>query len=74
MKKTLVTATWCGPCGVLKRRLKELEIEVETKSPDTDKDFCMEHTVRSVPCLVIEADGAVSKVTGIEDIVKALQS
>lgn len=76
MKKTLATAQFCGPCGVLKKRIEKLDLEVETKTFEVkeDQDFFVKHGIRSVPRLVVEQDdGTVEIIQGSDEIIAAIQ-
>jgi predicted thioredoxin/glutaredoxin len=70
MKLTLLTNKNCGPCFVLKNKLKNKELEVETlcfSDPDTH-EFFKKHNIKSVPRLVIEDGENVTVVDGVDDI------
>lgn len=74
--KTLATSKFCGPCSMLKTKLKDLNLEVPVKdfgNPD-DKDFFVKHQIRAVPRLVIEDGDQVEIIQGMDDIIKAIQN
>lgn len=74
--KILATNKTCGPCTVLKNKLRTLKIEVTTKdySNNEDKAFFHDYDIRSVPRLVVVEDGKVDIIQGIDDIIKAIQA
>ena len=77
MKKLiLASATWCGPCQVVKSRLKSenLTDKVEIKDADVDIAFFKEKNVKSVPrLLVMEEEKVVDIIQGAEDIIKYIK-
>jgi thioredoxin-like negative regulator of GroEL len=77
MKKLiLASATWCGPCQVVKSRLKSenLTDKIEIKDVDVDIEFFKEYNVKSVPrLLAIEDNKVVDIIQGAEDIVKYIK-
>lgn len=81
MKKVLVTASWCGPCFMLKNNIKKQGLEIETIEFDTldDEDYQKkvvdEWGVRAVPRLVIfDDDGTVvEKIQGSDDIIAKIK-
>ena len=77
MKLILASAGWCGPCQVIKSRLKaeNLSDKVEVKDADVDIAFFRENNIKSVPrLLVMEGDKVVDIVLSSEDIVKRIKS
>ena len=77
MKYVLASATWCGPCQVLKSRLKSENLidSVVVKDVDVDITFFRENNIKSVPrLLVFEGDKVTDIVQSIEDIVKRIKS
>ena len=61
---------------VLKRKLQELKIEVETKdfTVKEEQEIFFKHNVKSVPRLVVEDDeNGVSIIQGYDDIIAALK-
>jgi glutaredoxin len=76
IKKTLLTNKTCGPCMVIKNKLRDLKIEVETKdfSVKEDQEIFYKHNVKSVPRLLVEDDeNGVSIIQGYDDIIAALK-
>lgn len=75
MSITLLTSKSCGPCTVVKNKLKALNIEVDTKDftiPE-DQEFFRKHNIKSVPRLLIENGADVEIIQGIDDIVDAIK-
>ena len=76
MKLILASAGWCGPCQVVKARLKvdNLLDKVEIKDADVDIKFFKDYNIKSVPrLLAIEDDKVVDIIQGTEDIVKLIK-
>jgi predicted thioredoxin/glutaredoxin len=76
-KMVLVSASWCGPCHGLKKRLEEsgLNNKIEIKEADKDSAFFKEHNIKSVPrLLIMEGDAVVEIIQGADDIFKAISS
>lgn len=74
-KLILASATWCGPCHGLKKRLQDNNLydKVEIKDADKDHEFFKEHSIKSVPILVIiDSEKNVESVQGVDDIYKAI--
>jgi glutaredoxin len=75
MKTTLATSPTCGPCFVLKNKLKEMNLSVETKdySDSSNLLWFRELGIRSVPTLIVEDEGVVvQKINSVEEILKFL--
>lgn len=74
-KKILISASWCGPCHMLKSRLKEQKLEAdEVLDLDENMDTAKKYRIRSVPTLlVIEEDESFYTATGSEDIIEELK-
>lgn len=62
MKPILATSQFCGPCKILKDTLDPNSYEV--RDMVSDRDFFMEHGIRSVPTLVVGNE----KITGFDQI------
>lgn len=76
MKLILVSAGWCGPCQVIKSRLKteNLTDKVEVKDADADISFFKENNIKSVPrLLVMNGETVVETIQGSEDIIKRIK-
>lgn len=70
MKKVVkLYADWCGPCKVLERMMRDLDIKhenVNIDSPDGD-GLSIKHNVRAIPTLLVldENDNLIRKMTGL---------
>ena len=78
MTKILITATWCGPSYIMKRRLKEEKLKV-TQLDYNDKgvrERIAPWNVRSLPKLAIvdDDDKLIKLVAGIDDIIKEIKN
>jgi hypothetical protein len=77
MKKIIATSATCGPCHVLKARLNRLGIVPtykDSSNPD-DIQWFRKHSIRNVPCLVIEDEkGDIQIIQGSDDIVENLKT
>ena len=79
MKKVVkLYADWCGPCKVLERMMRDLDIKhenVNIDSPDGE-GLSIKHSVRAIPTLLVldEHDNLIKKMTGLpatpEDLTK----
>lgn len=78
-------ADWCGPCKQMDPILEGLseeysddELVVEKIDVDADQETANEYQVRSLPTLIVEADGEITErfvgVTQSDAIEKALSS
>ena len=70
--KKLVSASWCGPCQTLKRTISQSGLAVEIIDIDIDPAFAKEHSIRSIPTLVVIKGDEVEYVRGVENILKEL--
>ena len=60
MKKLLkFSASWCGPCQMLKMTMAGEDFGIEVEEIDIDKsgDIAAQYAVRGVPTLVLIEDG-----------------
>lgn len=74
MKLILATSSFCGPCHILKRKILDENLKVETVEMESDQSVFKKYSVRSVPrLLVIEDDVLQESVQGIEDIIKKIK-
>jgi predicted thioredoxin/glutaredoxin len=76
MKLVLASAGWCGPCQVVKSRLKadDLLDKVEIKDADVDIAFFKDNNIKSVPrLLVFDNDEVVDIIQGADDIIKRIK-
>jgi glutaredoxin len=72
---TLLTSAQCGPCFMLKNKLKAKGLEVKTLcfSDPANHEFFRKHEVKSVPALVVEDESSVHIVRGIDDIIEEIE-
>lgn len=73
MKKLRIFgATWCGPCGVLKKQIEESDIPadlIEHVDVDQNQEEAQKQGIRGVPTLVFENNGVqFDKMVGIPPI------
>lgn len=69
----LFSASWCGPCHMLKSRLKSAKIEVEIVSVDDNREEVIKYKVRSIPTLIVEEGDNFEAITGMDDIFNYLK-
>jgi thioredoxin-like negative regulator of GroEL len=70
----LVSASWCGPCSLLKKRINDQKLQVDIVDVDSNVDFVREYSIKSVPTLVvIEDDGTFSHVRGADEILSIIK-
>jgi hypothetical protein len=77
MKKILLTSTTCGPCHVLKNRIKNLGLEVETKNFPDETEIFKKYAVKSLPSLLIydeEDDTKFELIQGMDDIIARIKN
>jgi hypothetical protein len=73
----LATSQFCAPCASVKAfavnfaAKNNLDLTIKEMSEDTD--FFVEHSIRSVPTLVVEDVSGVKKYTGAANIFEYLQ-
>jgi glutaredoxin len=74
MKLILATSKFCGPCALLKRKLQDDKLEVETIDMEEHTDKFRHYGVRSVPRLLVVEDEEVTEVIqGSDDIIKKIK-
>ena len=59
MKKILrFTASWCQPCKAMAKNLEvaNLDIPIEVIDIDVHDDVAIDHSIRSVPTLILKDD------------------
>ena len=65
----VVSASWCGNCGVLKDALTRSGIVYRVVDADENMEFCRENGVRSLPTSFIYEDGELIKtVVGLKKV------
>lgn len=71
-KITVVSASWCPSCTVLKANLTESNITYHVIDADSDQgmEYCNQHGVRGLPTTIItdEAGEVVRKVVGLQPV------
>lgn len=75
IKKILFTSKTCGPCMVVKNKLRDLKLEVDVKDfsdPETHEVF-RKYNIKSVPRLVVEDENGVNVIQGCDDIIAAIK-
>jgi glutaredoxin len=74
MKLILATSKFCGPCHLLKRRLNDENIEVDTIDMEENIDAFRQYNIKGVPRLVvIEEDTVTESIQGVDDIIKKIK-
>jgi glutaredoxin len=74
MKLILATSKFCGPCHILKRKLQDDNLEVETIDMEEDTDKFRHYGVRSVPrLLIVENDEVTEVIQGSDEIIKKIK-
>lgn len=60
MKQILYfTASWCGPCKLLKPKIQALQskLPITILDVDTNAEACSKYSVRNVPTIIITSNG-----------------
>lgn len=78
MKKTLVSASYCGPCFALKKRIEKEKLKVDIIEFDTEEDESKvkkvkEWGIKAVPRLVVEDGDSVELIQGSDDIIEKIK-
>jgi glutaredoxin len=76
MKKIfLLTSPTCGPCHMIKSKIKteNLNVEIKDFSNVEDIEFFKKHNIKAVPRLVIEDGDSVEIIQGMDDIMKVIR-
>jgi glutaredoxin len=74
MKLLLATSKFCGPCHVIKRKLADENITVDTIDLEEDTDAFKKHGIRGVPTLlVLQDDECIEKIQGNNDIINKIK-
>jgi glutaredoxin len=69
----LASASWCGPCSVLKSKIAKEGLNVEIEDMDNNPDFFKKYNIRSVPQLVIFNQESFELISGSENIIKYIK-
>jgi glutaredoxin len=74
MKLILATSKFCGPCHLIKRKLQDDNLEVETIDMEENTDKFRHYGVRSVPrLLVVENEEVTEVIQGSDEIIKTIK-
>ena len=74
MKLILATSKFCGPCALLKRKLQDDNLEVETIDMEENTDKFRQYGVRSVPrLLIVENEEVTEVIQGSDEIIKKIK-
>ena len=69
----LATSEFCAPCASVKAFAAKNNLDLTIKEMSEDTDFFVEHSIRSVPTLVVEDVSGIKKYTGAANIFEYLQ-
>ena len=68
MKKILYfTASWCGPCKLLKPKIQAMQsrFPITILDVDTNSEACSKYSIRNVPTIIIvNGDREISRLIG----------
>lgn len=53
MKAIKFSASWCGPCKMLSKKLEQEGIKIEERDVDQNKDDAKLYGIRGVPTIII---------------------
>lgn len=74
MKLLLATSKFCGPCHLLKRKLGDEKLEVETIEMEEHMETFRDYGIRGVPTLlVIQDNEPIEKIQGVNDIIAKIK-
>jgi len=74
MKLILATSKFCGPCHLLKRKLQDDKLEVETIDMEENTGKFRHYGVRAVPrLLIVENDEVTKVIQGSDEIIKKIK-
>jgi glutaredoxin len=74
MKLILATSKFCGPCHLIKRKLQDDNLEVETIDMEENTDKFRYYGVRSVPrLLIVENEEVTEVIQGSDEIIKKIK-
>jgi glutaredoxin len=74
MKLILATSKFCGPCHLIKRKLQDDNLEVETIDMEENTDKFRHYGVRSVPrLLIVENEEVTEVIQGSDEIIKTIK-
>ena len=73
-KLILASASFCGPCQMLKTQIAAESLTVEIKNMEDDINFFREHDIKSVPrLLVFKGDELIDTVQGPGPILQRIK-
>ena len=73
-KLILASASFCGPCQMLKTRIDEENLTVEIKNMEDEIEFFRQHDIKTVPrLLVLKGDELLDTVSGSDQILQRIR-
>jgi thiol-disulfide isomerase/thioredoxin len=73
-KLVLASASFCGPCKMLKSKIDAEGLTVEIKQMEDEIDFFKQHDIKSVPrLLVFKNDELLDTVRGPDQIIQRIK-
>ena len=74
-KLILASASFCGPCKMLKSRIDAESLNVEVKQMEDESEFFRQHNIKTVPRLLIfKGDELVEVIQGTADIINRIRT
>jgi thiol-disulfide isomerase/thioredoxin len=74
-KLILASASFCGPCKMLKSRIDAESLNVEVKQMEDESEFFRQHNIKTVPRLLIfKGDELVEVIQGSKDIINRIRT
>ena len=74
-KLILASASFCGPCKLLKTKIDREGLTVDIKQLEDELEFFKQHSIKTVPrLLVFNGDELVETITGSDDIFQRIKS
>ena len=70
--KKLITASWCGPCKLLKAEIESRDLSVETLQAEDNQELAKEFGIRSVPTLLVQNGDDYDLIIGNDKILEVL--
>jgi hypothetical protein len=73
-KLVLASATFCGPCQMLKSKITAENLTVEIKNMEDDIEFFRQHNIKVVPRLIVfKGDELIDMVSGSDQILQRIR-
>ena len=73
-KLILASASFCGPCQLLKSKIATDNLTVEVKNMEDEIEFFREHDIKTVPrLLVFRGDELIDTVSGSDKILQRIK-